>query len=126
MSERFRRIFPAPRPVIAMAHVPALPGSPLYDSSAGVQGAIDDVRRDLEILVAEGVDGVLFCNENDRPYLLEAPPVHVAAMGRIVGKLIPECPFGVDYLWDARAALGLAVATGAAFMREVLPGVYES
>ena len=127
MSERFRRSFPGRLPVIAMAHVPALPGSPLYDSQAGIQGAIDDVRRDLEILVDEGVDGVLFCNENDRPYLLEAPPVHVAALGRIVGELAPEeCPFGVDYLWDARAALGIAVATGAAFMREVLPGVYES
>jgi membrane complex biogenesis BtpA family protein len=110
-----------------MAHVPALPGSPLYDSSSGVQGAIDDVRRDLEILVDEGVDAVLFCNENDRPYLLQAPPVHVAAMARIVGELAPsECPFGVDYLWDARAALGVAVACGAAFMREVMPGVYES
>jgi membrane complex biogenesis BtpA family protein len=53
--------------------------------------------------------------------------VHVAALGRIVGELAPEdCPFGVDYLWDARAALAIAVATGAAFMREVLPGVYES
>ena len=127
MSDRFRRMLPGALPVIAMAHVPALPGSPLYDAQAGLQGAIDDVRRDLEILVEEGVDAVLFCNENDRPYLLEAPPVHVAALGRIVGELAPEeCPFGVDYLWDARAALGVAVATGAAFMREVLPGVYES
>ena len=90
MSNRFRRIFPAALPVIAMAHVPALPGSPLYDAQAGIQGAIDDVRRDLEILVGEGVDAVLFCNENDRPYLLEAPPVHVAAMGRIVGELAPR------------------------------------
>jgi uncharacterized protein len=127
MSDRFRRIFPSPRPVIAMAHVPALPGSPLYDAAAGVQGAIDDVRRDLEILIDEGVDAVLFCNENDRPYLLEAPPVHVAALARIVGELAPtECAFGVDYLWDARAALGVAVGCGAAFMREVMPGVYES
>src|SRR5215213_2055654 len=119
MSERFRRIFPAARPVIAMAHVPALPGSPLFDASAGVQGAIDDVRRDLEILIDEGVDAVLFCNENDRPYVLEAPPVHVAALARIVGELAPaQCPFGVDYLWDARAALGVAMACGAAFMRE--------
>jgi membrane complex biogenesis BtpA family protein len=127
MSERYRRIFAAPLPVIAMAHVPALPGSPLYDAAAGMQGAIDDVRRDLEILVEEGVDGVLFCNENDRPYLFAAPPVHIAAMARITGELAPaQCPFGVDYLWDARAALGIAVACGAAFMREVMPGVYES
>jgi uncharacterized protein len=127
MSERFRRIFPGKLPVIAMAHVPALPGSPLYDAGAGVQGAIDDVRRDLEIMVEEGVDGVLFCNENDRPYLLEAPPVHVAALARIVGELAPEeCPFGVDYLWDARCALAVAATTGASFIREVMPGVFES
>jgi hypothetical protein len=127
MSDRFHRMLPGPLPVIAMAHVPALPGSPLYDASAGILGAIDVVRRDLEILIEEGVDAVLFCNENDRPYLLEAPPVHVAALGRIVGELAPaQCPFGIDYLWDARAALGIAVATGAAFMRKVMPGVYES
>jgi membrane complex biogenesis BtpA family protein len=127
MSERFRAVFGAPRPVIAMAHVPALPGSPLYDASAGVQGAVDAVRRDLEILVEEGVDGVLFCNENDRPYLLEAPPVHVAALARIVAEQRPAaCPFGVDYLGDARAALAVAVACGAAFIREAMPGVFES
>jgi membrane complex biogenesis BtpA family protein len=127
VTDRFRGLFPGTCPVIAMAHVPALPGSPLYDPAAGVVGAIDAVRRDLEILVAEGVDGVLFCNENDRPYLLEAPPAHVAAMGRIVGELAPAgVPFGVDYLWDARAALGIAVACGAGFMREVMPGAYES
>jgi membrane complex biogenesis BtpA family protein len=127
MSERFRRIFPSPRPVIAMAHVPALPGSPLYDAAAGVQGAIDAVRRDLEILLDEGVDAVLFANENDRPALLEAPPVHIAALARIVAELAPaECPFGVDYLWDARASMGVAIACGAAFVREVMPGVFES
>ncbi|CAA9547614.1 MAG: photosystem I assembly BtpA, partial [uncultured Thermoleophilia bacterium] len=35
-------------------------------------------------------------------------------------------PFGVDFLWDARCALAVAVATGAAFMRGVCTGVWES
>jgi uncharacterized protein len=35
-------------------------------------------------------------------------------------------PFGVDFLWDARAALAVAAATGAAFIREVVTGAYES
>ena len=43
MSERFRRIFQAARPVIAMAHLPALPGTPLHDAAAGIQGAVDAV-----------------------------------------------------------------------------------
>src|SRR5439155_7572305 len=35
-------------------------------------------------------------------------------------------PFGVDYLWDPLAAMALAAGTGAAFVREVVTGVYES
>ncbi len=35
-------------------------------------------------------------------------------------------PFGVNYLWDPYATVALAVATGAAFAREVFTGVYAS
>jgi uncharacterized protein len=35
-------------------------------------------------------------------------------------------PFGVDYLWDAEAALAVAAVSGAVFIREVTTGVYES
>lgn len=35
-------------------------------------------------------------------------------------------PFGVDFLWDPRCALAVAVATGASFIREVCSGVWES
>jgi membrane complex biogenesis BtpA family protein len=110
-----------------MAHLPPLPGTPLYDERAGVSGIVDAVRADLELLLAAGVDGVMFCNEGDRPYELQVGPEAVATMGRVVAELAPrDRPFGVDVLWDARAALAVAVATGAAFMREVTTGVYES
>ncbi|MHB2029207.1 MAG: BtpA/SgcQ family protein, partial [Acidimicrobiales bacterium] len=66
---RFRNIFPeVAKPLIAMAHVPPLPGTPLYDDAAGVQGLIDHVKRDTEVLLEGGFDAVLFCNEGDRPY----------------------------------------------------------
>ena len=68
----------------------------------------------------------MFCNENDRPYRLDAPPVHVAAMARIVTSWPRDRPFGVDYLWDARCALGGGGHHGASFIREVMPGVFES
>jgi hypothetical protein len=110
-----------------MAHLPPLPGTPLYDERAGVAGIVEAVRADLEILLATGVDAVMFCNEGDRPYSLEAGPQDVAVMARVVTELAPsDRPFGVDYLWDARAALAVAVATGASFIREVTTGVYES
>jgi membrane complex biogenesis BtpA family protein len=124
---RFRKIFPDGKPLIAMAHIPALPGTPLYDASAGLSGAVSDVRRDVDILLDAGFDAVLFCNENDRPYELKAGLESAAAMARIVTECRPiDVPFGVDFLWDARCALAVAAATGASFMREIATGVWES
>jgi uncharacterized protein len=127
---RFRDIFPGTRqrkPLIAMAHIPALPGTPLYDARAGLDGAIEAVRRDVDVLVSAGFDAVLFCNENDRPYQLRAGLESAAAMTRVVTECRPAgVPFGVDFLWDARCALAVAAATGAAFIRGVATGVWES
>ena len=36
-----------------------------------------------------------------------------------------KVPFGVDVLWDPMAALGLAKATGALFVREIFTNVYS-
>jgi membrane complex biogenesis BtpA family protein len=48
-------------------------------------------------------------------------------MTRVVIETIPrDIPFGVDFLWDPIAALTIAHASGASFIREVLTGVYES
>ena len=110
-----------------MAHLPPLPGAPLYDEAGGPDAIVEAVRRDVEILTASGFDAVLFCNEGDRPYKLSATYEGVAMMARVVAEVAPrDRPFGVDYLWDAQAALSVAAATGASFIREVATGVYES
>jgi uncharacterized protein len=110
-----------------MAHLPALPGTPLYDEEGGPEAIVEWVRRDVEILTRSGFDAILFCNENDRPYQLSATLEGVAMMARVVTEVAPrDRPFGVDYLWDAQAALSVAAVTGAAFIREVTTGVYES
>src|SRR3712207_6382941 len=127
LLSRFTSIFPTvAKPLIAMAHVPALPGTPLYDGS-GMRSLIAQVKEDVAILVGSGFDAVLFCNENDRPYELHGGPESSAFMTRIVTEARPtEIPFGVDFLWDPRIALATASATDAAFMREVTTGVWES
>ena len=128
MKTRFQSIFPGiDKPLIAMAHVPPLPGTPLYDAAAGVPGLVDQVRRDTEILVEAGFDAILFCNEGDRPYQLRAGLEASAVMARVVTECRPpDLVYGVDYLWDANCALGIAVATDASFIREVVTGVWES
>ena len=87
---RFRSIFPnVDKPIIAMAHVPPLPGTPLYDAAAGVQGLIDQVKRDTALLLEGGFDAVLFCNEGDRPYQLKAGLEASAVMTRVATECRP-------------------------------------
>jgi membrane complex biogenesis BtpA family protein len=125
---RFRTIFPeVAKPLIAMAHVPPLPGTPLYDQVVGVEGLIDQVKRDTAVLLEGGFDAVLFCNEGDRPYQLHAGLEASAVMTRVASECRPtDRPFGVDFLWDAQCALAIAVGSGASFMREVVTGTWES
>ncbi len=120
--------FGTSKPVIAMVHFPGLPGRPRHNRPAGRAHLVDVVGHDLAALQDAGVDGLLFCNEADLPYQLAVGPEIPAAMAAVIGELrsAVRVPFGVNILWDARASLALARATGAAFIREVLTGVYES
>src|SRR5271154_3100331 len=122
------KVFATAKPVIAMVHFPGLPGRPRHDRAGGRARLLDVVGRDLEVLQDAGVDGVLFCNEADIPYQLTVGPEIPAAMAAVIGELRPSIrvPFGVNILWDAKASVALARATGASFVREVLTGVYES
>lgn len=126
--ERFLQVFNTPKPIIAMAHLLPLPGSPLYNKERGIPNIVEAVVRDLEALQAGGVDAVMFGNEGDRPYLTRATPETLAAMAVVIAQALPyvRVPFGVNYLWDPVASVALAHATGAKFVREVFTGVYDS
>jgi membrane complex biogenesis BtpA family protein len=120
-------LFDTPKPVIAMAHFPALPGTPRYDAESGVEGILVRVQQDVRRLLEGGVDGIMYCNEDDRPYSFHADFEAVAVMARVISETRPkDLPFGVDFLWDPKAPIAIAKATGAAFIREVVTGVYES
>ena len=115
-----------PKTIIGMVHLPASPGSPLYDGERGMAGIRESVRRDLTALQEGGIHAVMFCNENDRPYRLDADAASVAALADVVASLRGELSvaFGVDVLWDPRATLAVAAATGAAFAREIFAGAF--
>ena len=76
------------KPVIAMAHLLPLPGARLYDADGGIPAIVDHVARDIEALQAGGVDAIMFGNEGDRPYLLEASPESLAAMAAVMAAAI--------------------------------------
>lgn len=128
MNNWLDEVFGVKKPVIAMCHFLALPGDPNFDGDGGLEKVIDQARADLLALQAGGVDAVMFSNEGSLPYLTQVETITIAAMARIIGELMNEvtAPFGVNVLWDAKASLDLAKATGAKFVREIFTGVYAS
>jgi uncharacterized protein len=128
MTSLLGDLFGVSKPIIAMLHLPALPGRPRHDRPAGMRAVIDAAARDLAALQDAGVDGLLFCNEADLPYQIGVGPEAVAAMAAVIGAVRREIsrPFGVNLVWDPVASLAVARATGASFVREVFTGVYES
>ena len=125
---RFTQLFGSVKPVIAMVHLGAMPGSPLHDEDRGVEGILTDARADLRALQAAGFDAIMFGNENDRPYELHVDVASTTTMAYVIGRLQDEItlPFGVNVLWDPTSSLALAAATGARFVREIFTGTYAS
>ena len=128
MGMWLNEVFDEPKPVIAMLHLSALPGDPGFDVAAGVDAIVTRARRELARLQEGGVDGVMVSNEFSLPYLTKTEPITAITMARVIGELLPdlEIPYGVNVLWDARASIDLAMATGAQWVREIFTGVYAS
>ncbi|WP_299865518.1 BtpA/SgcQ family protein [uncultured Hoeflea sp.] len=124
----FTDVFGSGKPVVGMVHLGALPGSPLHDRAAGLDGLVVAARADLGALQAAGFDAIMFGNENDRPYEFSVDTASTATMAYVIGKLRDEIeiPFGVNVLWDPMSSVALAAATGAAFVREIFTGTYAS
>lgn len=108
-----------PGPVIGVVHLLPLPGSPRYGGRMGpvVARAVADARA----YARGGADGLIVENYGDLPFFKEAlPPETIAAMACCAAEVRDAAglPFGVNALRnDARGALGVAAATGAAFVR---------
>jgi membrane complex biogenesis BtpA family protein len=128
MKEWIKELFGVEKPVIGMCHMHAMPGDPLYDETKGMTWVFEQAQADLLALQAGGVDGVLFSNEFSLPYLTTVETITIACMAAIISEMKTEIrvPYGVNVLWDPRASIDLAKATGAHFVREIFTGVYAS
>lgn len=105
---------------IGMIHLDPLPGAPGY--CGRMVGVLDRACEDLGALVAGGLAAVMVENFNDIPFYPDAvPPVTVAALSVVAAELRREAPtvrLGINVLRnDAEAALAVAAAVGADFIR---------
>ncbi|MFD1564860.1 BtpA/SgcQ family protein [Haloarchaeobius amylolyticus] len=111
--------FEADRPVVGMVHLPALPGAPGFDGDRDAvrARALEDARR----LEDGGVDGLILENFGDAPFYPDAVPKHVVAELTAIATAVTDAvdvPVGINVLRnDADAALSIAAAVDAAFVR---------
>src|SRR5262245_39145156 len=115
----FTRLFGAPRALIGMVHVGALPGSPAASHSINrlVEHAVAEARAYRDA----GFTAIAIENMHDRPYLRSGVGPEVTAAMAVIGREIrreTDLLLGVPVLAGAnREALAVAHAAGAAFVR---------
>ncbi len=121
----FNKVFGREKVIIASLYLPPMPGTMRYKSQS-VAEMVAYTRRELESLEAGGMDGVTIGNQQNWPYQLGVGPDTVALMTHIITEAHRglSIPFGITCFWDDIAALAVAKATGAAFVRGVFRGVY--
>ncbi|MGE0713528.1 MAG: BtpA/SgcQ family protein [Planctomycetota bacterium] len=101
-----------------MVHLLPLPGSPR--AATPVAEVVAAARRDGEALLAGGCDALLVENMGDVPYLRGRVEPETVAAAALATRAVVElgAPTGLQLLAGAnREALGVAVATGARFLR---------
>jgi uncharacterized protein len=108
-----------PRLLVGMVHLAPLPGSPRWGGS--LEAVVERAVADARALAEGGFHACLVENLGDAPFTPgRVDPATVAAMAVAVTAVrrAVACPIGVNVLKnDAQAALAVAAATGAAFIR---------
>lgn len=125
-----RPSYPLPaRAVIGVIHLPPLPGSPQH--AGGVESIVDRAAEEAVLLTEHGFSAVIVENFGDAPFAAGPVGPHVVAMmSRVLAAVRAgiALPVGCNVLRnDAAAALAVATATGARFIRvNVHTGVYAT
>ena len=119
MTRTLTSLFGAPRALVGMVHLPALPGTPRGRLPVAV--IAEQAVREARAYAATGFHAVMIENMHDRPYLNRAASPEVVAAMAVAGRDIRRAvklPLGIQVLAGAnREALAVAHACGAAFVR---------
>jgi membrane complex biogenesis BtpA family protein len=104
--------------LVGMVHLEPLPGSPGWGGS--IDAVLEAALRDARALIEGGCDALLVENMGDVPYLRGRVEPETVAAATLAARAVVELglPTGVQLLAGAnREALGVALASGARFIR---------
>jgi len=107
------------KPIIAMIHIDALPGTPKYGGD--IISIINKAKTEAVVYKDAGIDVLMIENMHDVPYLNRTAGPEITAIMSIIlyeVKNISGLPSGIQILAGAnKQALGAALAAGADFIR---------
>ena len=116
---KISRLFRASKPVIAMIHVGALPGTPA--SARSLREIEAQTVREAKLYRDAGVDGLMLENMHDTPYLRGRVGPEIVAAMTVIARAVKDAsrlPCGVQVLAAAnQEALAVALAGGLDFIR---------
>jgi uncharacterized protein len=112
-------VFTRGKPVVGMLHVPALPGSPRAGKTfAEIR---EFVLNDAAALTECGINGLMIENFGDVPFFPDRVPPHTVAFLTALAAEVRSrypVPLGINVLRnDGQAAMAIATAVGAAYIR---------
>jgi uncharacterized protein len=114
-----RSLFSAPRALIGVVHVGALPGTP--EAREPLARVAERAAAEAQVYQAHGFHGLMIENMHDRPYLKGAVGPEIVAAMTAIGLEVRRAatlPLGVQVLAGANLeAMAVAQACGAAFVR---------
>jgi membrane complex biogenesis BtpA family protein len=112
-------LFAAPKPVIAMVHVGALPGTPAGGSE--LRAIEKQALHEARVFRNAGVHGLMLENMHDTPYLRGGVGPEIVASMAIIARAVKVAvglPCGIQILAGAnREAIAVAHAAGLDFIR---------
>lgn len=113
------------KPLVAMIHLPPLPGASNYDGRS-VREMARVAAAEARLLEQAGFDGVMIQNTHDRPARVTLPVGTTAALSAVTLAVRDAVSFDVGvnaHKNDAEAALAVAASCDASFVRiKVLVG----
>jgi len=108
-----------PPHILTMIQPPPLPGS-FRHSHASIQAIEETVLAEVALVAELGFDGIILQNMNDMPVKQVSRPEAIAYMTRLacsVRTRWPQLRLGILVNWDGVAALAVADASAADFVR---------
>jgi membrane complex biogenesis BtpA family protein len=122
----FSEAFGKEKIIVASLYLPPLPGNPDYFPGTSLKEIIEFTRHELQELEAGGMDSVCIGNQQNWPYQVKVNAETPALMTMVINEASRglKIPLGITVFWDDLAAIAVAKAVGAVYVRGVFRGAY--